>query len=63
MVLVGPPGVQSVYCATNVFPLRDFDRVGEDLDAQWPVGNLLSIGIQLCWCWVAGRWHLLGSFP
>lgn len=63
MALTGRGGVKPVDCAANVLPLRNFDTVGEDLDGQRIVGNFLSIGIQLCWGWIAGRSHLLCSFP
>lgn len=63
MALAGRGGVKPVDCAANVLPLRNFDTVGEDLDGQRAVGNFLSIGIQLCWGWIAGRSHLLCSFP
>lgn len=63
MALAGQRSVQTVDGVTDVLPLRYSDSVGADLDAQWPVGNLLSIGVQLCWCWVAGTSHLLCSFP
>lgn len=55
--------VQTVDCAANVLPLRDFDAVGEDLDGQRVVGNFLSIRIQLGRAGVARRSHLLCGFP
>lgn len=63
VALAGRGGVEPVDCAANVLPLRYFDTVGEDLDGQRVVGNFFSIGIQLCWGWIAGRSHLLCSFP
>lgn len=38
--------------------LGDLDAVGEDLDSEGVVGNLLSIGIQFC-----RGWKLSGSHP
>lgn len=61
--MVGQGCVKPVDCAANVLLLRYFDTAWEDLDGQRVVGNFLSIGIQLCWGWVAGRSHLLCSFP
>lgn len=63
VALAGRGRVKSVDRASNVLPLRYFDTVGEDLDGQRVVGNFLSIGIQLCWGWIADRSHLLRSFP
>lgn len=63
MALAGRGCVKPVDSAPNVLPLRYLDTVGEDLDGQRVVGNFLSIGIQLCWGWIAGRSHLLCSFP
>lgn len=63
MALAGRGCVKPVDCAAYVLPLRYFDTVGEDLDGQRVVGDFLSIGIQLCWGWIAGRSHLLCSFP
>lgn len=63
MALAGHRCVKPVDCAANVLPLRYFDTVREDLDGQRVVCNFLSIGIQLCWSWIAGRSHLLCSFP
>lgn len=54
VTLAGRGCVKPVDCAANVLPLRYFDTVGEDLDGQRVVGNFLSIGIQLCWGWIAG---------
>lgn len=61
--LTGQRRVQPVDCAANVLPLRYFDAIGEDLYGQRVVGNFFSIGIQLRWGWIAGRSHLLCSFP
>lgn len=63
VTLTGQRRVKPVDCAANVLPLRYFDAVGEDLDGQGVVGNSFSIGIQLRWGWIAGRSHLLCSFP
>lgn len=63
VTLTGQGCVKSVDCAANVLPLRYFDAIGEDLYGQRIVGNFLSIGIQLSWGWIAGRSHLLCSFP
>lgn len=63
VALAGQGRVEPVDCAANVLPLRYFDTVWEDLNGQRAVGNFLSIGIQLCWGWIAGRSHLLCSFP
>lgn len=63
VALTGQRCVKPVDCAANVLPLRYFDTAWEDLDSQRVVGNFLSIGIQLCWGWIAGRSHLLCSFP
>lgn len=63
VALAGRGRVEPVDCAANVLPLRYFDAVGEDLDGQRAVGNFLSKGIQLCCGWIAGRSHLLCSFP
>ena len=63
VALAGRGCVEPVDCAANVLPLRYFDAVGEDLDGQRAVGNFLSISVQLCWGWIAGRSHLLCSFP
>ena len=63
MALAGRGCVKPVDCAAYVLPLRYFDTVREDLDGQRIVGNFLSIGIQLGWRWIAGRSHLLCSFP
>lgn len=63
VTLTGQGCVKSVHCAANVLPLRYFDAIGEDLYGQRIVGNFLSIGIQLSWGWIAGRSHLLCSFP
>lgn len=62
-VALGRGCVQSVYCTTNVLPLRNFDTVRKDLYCQRIVGDFLSIRIQLCRGWVARRSHLLCSFP
>lgn len=63
VTLAGQRRVKPVDCAANVLPLRYFDAVGEDLDGQRVVGNFFSISIQLRWGWIAGRSHLLCSFP
>lgn len=55
--------VQAVDCSTDVFPLRNLDAVGEDLDGQRLVGHFLSIRIQLGRAGVAPRSHLLCTFP
>ena len=56
-------GVQAVDCATDVFPLRYFDTVGEDLDGQRVAGNFLSKGIQFRWGWIMCGSHLLCGVP
>lgn len=63
VALTGHRCVKPVDCAANVFPLRYFDTVGEDLDGKRVVCDFLSIGVQLCRSWIAGRSHLLCSFP
>lgn len=63
VTLTGRRRVKPVDCAANVLPLRYFDTIGEDLNGQRVVGNFFSIGIQLRWGWIAGRSHLLCSFP
>lgn len=54
MALTGRGRVKPVDRASNVLPLRYFDTVWVDMDAQRVVGNFLSIGIQLCWGRTAG---------
>lgn len=63
VTLTGRRCVKAVDCAANVLPLRNFDAIREDLDGQRIVGNFFSIGIQLRGGWIAGRSHLLCSFP
>lgn len=59
----GASGIESVDCATNVVPLRDFNAVGEDLDGEWIAGNLFSISIQFRRGWILSRSHPLWSVP
>lgn len=63
LALAGAGRVQPVHCAADVLSLRYFDTVGEDLYGQRLVGDILSKGIQFCWGWIVGRFHLLCSVP
>lgn len=55
--------IQAVDCAPHVVPLRDLDAVGEDLDGEWVVGDLLSIRIQLGGGRERSRSHPLYGVP
>lgn len=55
--------VQAVDRAPHVVPLRDLDAVGEDLDGERVVGDLLSIRIQLCRGRERSRSHPLYGVP
>lgn len=63
LALAGAGRVQPVHSAADVLPLWYFDTVGEDLYGQRIVADFLSKGIQFCWGWIVGRFHLLCSVP
>lgn len=55
--------VQPVDCTPHVVPLGDLHAVGEDLDGEGVVGNLLSKCIQFCRGWKRSRSHPLCGVP
>lgn len=55
--------VQPVDGTAHVVSLGDLDAVGENLDGQGVVGNLLSVCIQFCRGWKRSRSHPLYGVP
>lgn len=55
--------IQPVNGAPHVVSLGDLDAVGEDLDGEGVVGDLLSISIQFCRGWKRSGSHPLCGVP